>query len=176
MQQDLAILERVEQHLLQPPRPAPRAEHLEPFLEAARQVIEAELGSNVSRGKLTLADGGCTTHEITAIIGITGKLVGLAIFGMQNSTALAIVGHMMGAPIEEMDDLALSGIAELANVIAGRAATLLTERGLFADIAPPVLLCGAGSRVSTAGITRLVVPLLSSLGTVEIQLAIKGNT
>jgi hypothetical protein len=37
-----------------------------------------------------------------------------------------------------------------------------------------VLLAGAGSRVSTGGIQRLVVPLVTALGTVEAQLAVKG--
>ena len=59
-------------------------------------------------------------------------------------------------------------------MITGRAATLLAEQGIAADIAPPVLLVGAGSRVSTAGIQRLVVPLVTPFGTVEAQLAIKG--
>lgn len=52
---------------------------------------------------------------------------------------------------------------------------LLQELGITVDIAPPVLLTGAGSRVSTAGIQRLVVPLVTEVGPLEAQLAIKGN-
>ena len=174
MQSDLALLQEVERDLLSAPRPRLRAEHLEPFLEAARQVLELELGTSVERGDLTVAASGCTTQEITVIIGITGQLVGLVIFGLTEETARRIVSQLMGEPLLELDELALSGIAELGNVIAGRAATLLTERGLDSDIAPPVLLVGAGSRISTAGIQRLVVPLIANLGTIEIQLAIKG--
>ena len=110
---------------------------------------------------------------MTAIIGITGQLTGMAMYGMSEQTALAIVGQLMGAPCDELDDLALSGVGELANVITGCATTLLAQIGITVDIAPPVLLQGAGSRMSTAGIQRLVVPLVTSLGTVEAQLAIK---
>ena len=92
---------------------------------------------------------------------------------MSEATALAIVGQLMGSPVEEMDDLALSGIGELANVITGCATTLIAQLGLDVDIAPPVLLQGAGSRVSTSGIQRLVVPLVTDFGTVEAQLAVK---
>ncbi|MBI3964336.1 MAG: chemotaxis protein CheX [Chloroflexi bacterium] len=165
----------IEDALLTPPRPMPRVEHVEPFLRAAAQVLEQELGMPVQRGKLALASGSCTTQDITAIVGITGRLMGLALYGMSNATALAIVSRMMGAPVDEMDDLALSGIGELGNVITGRATTLLAEMGLEADIAPPVLLSGAGSRVSTAGIQRLVVPLDTAIGVVEAQLAIKST-
>ncbi|HZR97051.1 MAG TPA: chemotaxis protein CheX, partial [Chloroflexota bacterium] len=123
---------------------------------------------------LRLEAGSHTTQEVTAIVGITGQLTGLAVYGMSREMAVAVVGQLMGAPVEELDDLALSGVGELGNVITGRAATLLAEQGIRADIAPPVLLVGAGSRVSTAGIQRLVVPLVTPFGTLEAQLAIKG--
>ncbi len=164
----------VERVLRQPPQGVPRAEHLEPFVSGAREVLEAELGVQVERGSLRLEAGSHTTQEVTAIVGITGQLTGLAVYGMSREMAVAVVGQLMGAPVEELDDLALSGVGELGNVITGRAATLLAEQGIRADIAPPVLLVGAGSRVSTAGIQRLVVPLVTPFGTLEAQLAIKG--
>ena len=136
-------------------------------IQATSIDVDASSGADLS------ANGTCTTHEVTAIIGITGQLTGMAMFGMSEETALAIVGQLMGAPVDELDELALSGIGELANVITGCATTLLTQMGLEVDIAPPVLLQGAGSRMSTAGIQRLVVPLVTSMGTVEAQLAIK---
>jgi chemotaxis protein CheX len=152
----------------------PRAEHLEPFLVGAREVLHAELGVAVERGALRLEAGSHTTQDVTAIVGITGQLNGLAVYGMSRATALAVLGKLMGAPVADLDDLALSGIGELGNVITGRAATLLAQQGVRADVAPPVLLAGAGSRVSTGGIQRLVVPLVTALGTVEAQLAVKG--
>jgi chemotaxis protein CheX len=163
----------IEKVLSESQRAIPKAEHLEPFVAAARDVLEQELGSEVQSGKLALANGACTSHEVTAIIGITGQLTGMAMFGMNEATALNIVGQLMGAPCDELDELALSGIGEIANVITGCATTLLTQLGLEVDIAPPVLLQGAGSRMSTAGIQRLVVPLVTAHGTVEAQLAIK---
>jgi chemotaxis protein CheX len=175
MNPPVALPAHIEQTLLTPPPTTPRAEHLEPFVAAARDVLEQELGMDVQPGAFALAQGSCTTQDVTAIIGITGQLTGLAIYGMSTETALAIVGHMMGSPVEELDDLALSGIGELGNVITGHATNLLAAAGYEVDIAPPVLLVGAGSRVSTAGITRLVVPLQTELGIVEAQLAIKGT-
>ena len=167
------VAPEIEKALMTPPRAIPKAEHLEPFVAAARDVLEQELGTEVESGKLALVNGASTTHEVTAIIGITGQLTGMAMYGMSEETALAIVGQLMGAPCDEMDELALSGIGEIANVITGCATTLLAQIGITADIAPPVLLQGAGTRMSTAGIQRLVVPLVTSLGTVEAQLAIK---
>lgn len=173
METKTVVAPEIEHVLVAPPRTIPKAEHLEPFVAAARDVLEQELGADVHAGKLALANGSCTTHDVTAIIGITGQLTGMALYGMSEATALAIVGQLMGAPCDELDELALSGVGELANVITGCATTLLAQMGISVDIAPPALLQGAGSRVSTAGIQRLVVPLVTSHGTVEAQLAIK---
>jgi chemotaxis protein CheX len=169
-----AVLAPELEQALRPLQTMPRAEHLEPFVTGARQVLEQELGATVQRGALRLEAGSHTTQDVTVIVGITGQLTGVVVYGMSRATALAIVGRLMGAPVDDLDDLSLSGIAELGNVITGRAATLLAEEGTVAAIAPPVLLVGAGRRVSTAGIRRLVVPLATPLGTLEAQLAIKG--
>jgi CheY-specific phosphatase CheX len=83
----------VEQALRQPARGMPRAEHLEPFLTGAREVLETELGVQVERGALRLEAGSHTTQDVTAIVGITGQLTGLAVYGMSRETAVAVVGQ-----------------------------------------------------------------------------------
>src|SRR3712207_3437571 len=124
-----------------------RAEHLEPFVAAARDVLEQELSAAVTPGRLAIVSERGTSQDVTAIVGIAGGLTGLALYGMSRATSLAVVGRLLGEAVDELDELALSGIGELGNVITGRAATLLAESGLSAEIAPPVLLVGAGSRI-----------------------------
>jgi chemotaxis protein CheX len=173
MEMKTVVAPEIEQELASPPRSIPKAEHLEPFGAGAPAGQAQVLSSEGGCGERARGHGPSTTHEVTAIIGITGQLTGMAMYGMSEATALAIVGQLMGAPCDEMDELAMSGIGELANVITGCATTLLAQVGLTVDIAPPVLLQGAGIRMSTAGIQRLVVPLVTALGTVEAQLAVK---
>ena len=74
---------------------------------------------------------------------------------------------------EEFDALAQSGIGELGNVITGRAAVLLAEAGFPADIAPPMLLVGRNMLISTLDVQRLVIPIETEMGNVEIQVALK---
>jgi chemotaxis protein CheX len=152
---------------------APRADILEPFVEAARDVIATELDCEISPGKLAIATGAATTLDVTAVVGITGQVTGIAMFGMPETMAIGIVEKMLGTSTPELDDLSLSGIAELANVITGRASTHLAKLGVYTRLVPPIVLLGAGSRLSTASIHRLVVPLATQLGTLETQLALK---
>jgi chemotaxis protein CheX len=79
----------------------------------------------------------------------------------------------MGEPVEVLDEVAQSGIGELANVIAGRAGVLLGEKGHQTLIAPPTIIMGEGTVLSTLGIPRLLIPVHTPLGEVELQLAAK---
>jgi chemotaxis protein CheX len=173
MQAGPAVAPGIERTLALLAKQTPRADILEPFVEAARDVLTEELGMDVSPGKLSLASGAATTLDVTVVIGITGRLTGIAVYGMPSSMALGIVGKMLGAPATELDDMTLSEIAELGNVFTGRATTLLSGLGLTCDISPPVLLLGAESRLSTVSIQRLVIPLDTEIGTMHAQVAIK---
>jgi chemotaxis protein CheX len=80
---------------------------------------------------------------------------------------------MMGQDFPELDALAQSGIAEIANVITGRAAVLLSENGFPSDLAPPMLLVGRDTLISTLDVQRLVIPMETDLGNMEVQVALK---
>src|SRR5688572_30066854 len=106
-------IERTLAMLAQQP---PRADILEPFIKGALDVLTQELGSEVVPGKLALANGATTTLDVTVVIGITGKLTGIAVYSMPKELALAMVGRMMGETVTELDEMVLSGIAEMGNV------------------------------------------------------------
>jgi chemotaxis protein CheX len=80
---------------------------------------------------------------------------------------------MMGQDFPEFDTLAQSGIAEVGNVITGRAAVLLSEAGFHSELAPPMLIIGRNSTINTLDVQRLVIPLDTSCGQIEIQVALK---
>ncbi|MBV8719401.1 MAG: chemotaxis protein CheX, partial [Chloroflexi bacterium] len=98
-----------------------KVEFVNPFIQAAREVLESELGGEVQRGNLHLKKSAFTTDEITALVGVTGKVSGMVLYSMSQETALGIVSRMMGQQFEEFDALAQSGIGEVGNVITGRA-------------------------------------------------------
>ncbi len=149
-----------------------RGEIAHPFVVAAREVLEQELGASVQRGKLRIDTDG-TVSDVTAVIGLTGALSGALLITMTVQTALALVGGIMGQQFDELDALARSGIGELGNVISGRASVLLERSGVQIDVAPPMLLLGAGGVLSSLEIPRLVVPILTGIGWIHLQLALK---
>ena len=150
-----------------------RAEIINPFLQAATEVLESELGSPPQRGAIGLQRSAYTSNEVTAVVAVTGEVAGIVLFAMNESTAKGIVSRMMGQDFPDFDALAQSGIAELGNVITGRAAVLLSEAGFPSDLAPPMLLVGKGTMISTLDVQRIVVPIETEFGAIEVQVALK---
>ena len=150
-----------------------KVEFVNPFLEAASEVLDAELGGEALRGTLRLHKTAVTTDEVTAVVGVTGTLQGLVLYSMSQATALAIVSRVMRQDFEEFDALAQSGIGELGNVITGRASVLLAEAGYPSNITPPALVIGKGTMITTLDLIRLVLPLETDFGPLEVQVVLK---
>lgn len=145
-----------------------------PFLQAASEVLESELGGDSERGELRLHRSAVTTDEVTAIVGVTGTLMGLVLYSMNQATARAILSRMMRQDFSEFDALAQSGIGELGNVITGRAGVLLSEAGYPSNITPPAVVVGTGMLVTTLELNRLVLPLHTEVGNLEIQIVLRA--
>ena len=148
---------------------------LNPFVEAANEVLQAEVGVTISRGNLSLHKSALTADEVTVMISMVGQVQGVVLYGLSVPTSLALVSQMMGETCTEFDNLAQSGIAELGNVITGRASIKLSEAGYNCNISPPALIVGKNITISTLDFSRIVVPLGSSLGEITVHLALREN-
>jgi chemotaxis protein CheX len=151
-----------------------KVEFVNPFIQAAREVLESELGGEVQRGNLRLQKSAFTTDEITALVGVTGKVSGMVLYSMRESTALGLVSRIMGQQFADFDALAQSGIGEVGNVITGRAGVLLSEAGYPSNITPPALVVGKGTMVTTLDLNRLVFPLETEVGNLEVHVVLKA--
>ena len=80
-----------------------KVEFVNPFIQAASEVLDAELGTESQRGKLRLHKSAFTTDEVTALVGVTGTLSGLVLYSMSQATALGIVSKMIGQDFAEFD-------------------------------------------------------------------------
>lgn len=146
---------------------------LNPFVDAANEVFLAEAEVTAKRGALTLHKSAFTSSDITVLLSLVGQVQGVVLYGMSIATGLAFVSRIMGQEFSTFDNLAQSGIAELGNVITGRATIKLSQAGIIANISPPTLIQGAGVKISTLDFSRIVVPLMSDVGEVTIHLALK---
>jgi chemotaxis protein CheX len=146
---------------------------LNPFLEAVIEVMKVEVGVTVTKGDLTLQKSALTTDDVTVLINLVGQIYGVVMYGMPISTGIQVVSRIMGQEFAEFDSLAQSGIAELGNVITGRATVKFSEAGFQSNISPPMVIAGKGLQVSTLDFPRIIVPLKSDIGDMVVHLALR---
>ena len=148
---------------------------MNPFIEAATEVLKVECGVDVGRGNLSLAKSSMTAEDITVLLSLVGQIQGVVLYGLSTTTALSLVSRVMGQQFSTFDNLAQSGVAELGNVITGRATVKLSEAGYNVNISPPTLIQGKGITISTLDFGRICVPLKTEFGEISTHLALRES-
>ncbi|MFZ5813972.1 MAG: chemotaxis protein CheX [Bacillota bacterium] len=151
-----------------------RTELTEAFAEAAVHVLQEMLGTQVERGAQRVESTVLHAEEVTVLVGLTGEMSGLCLLTMPNATAYAVVGAMMGEPVESLDEIGRSAVAELGNMIAGAATIKLEQQGISSNITPPSVLQGRSPEIATPHLERSVVPLSTGLGAICLHVSLKG--
>jgi chemotaxis protein CheX len=149
--------------------------YLNPFLTAAAEVIKAEAKLDINRGPITVHQGSLTTDEVTVLINLVGQIQGVVLLELSQNTGINFVSRMLGQTVTEFNNLAQSGIAELGNVISGKATVELSKTGVDSTISPPTMILGKGTQISTIDFQRLVVPLQTEAGTITVHLAVRES-
>lgn len=152
------------------------AKLLNPFIQAAVEVLAAEVSAEVSRGEISMQKSSLTSDDITVLINLVGDVYGVVMYGMPSKTCLNLISKIMGQDFTALNSLALSGVAELGNVISGRATIRFSEAGYKSNISTPTVLNGNGIEISTLGFPRIVVPLGTQFGILTVHIALREKT
>lgn len=146
---------------------------LNPFVQAAVEVLKKEMDADAVRKEVTLHNSSLTSDDITVLINLIGDVYGVVMYGMSTLTCLNLVSKVMGQEFTEFNALAQSGVAELGNVISGQATIRFSESGYKSNISTPTVLNGKGVEISTLDFPRVVVPLETQFGVVTVHLALR---
>ena len=150
-----------------------KEEYVNSFLAPAKMVWDKELGQTLNLVKAELVSHQFTTEEITAIIGISGTLQGTVLYGFPEDTAEAIITIMLdGEAGSASDELGLSALGEIANMITGNAATRLAAQGFPCEISPPVIIEPAGSRFTTLSGPQIIATFSSDVGPLMVRISL----
>jgi chemotaxis protein CheX len=155
-----------------------RVEYINPFVEAAFNVLKEVLGTDVKRGDLYLKSSTMQIMGVAALVGLAGDVEGRVLFDMTKDTALSVASSMNGEEMKVMDDMVKATITELANMITAQAVTKLHDLGFKFDLTPPALFTGDNMEISNnLEVEALIVPM--ELGTggkdgmIEINVVIR---
>lgn len=126
-------------------------------------------------GSPKLQGGAYHRSDVTAIIRLRGDLDGAVLLSMAKEVALRYVSQVTGEESTELDEMAQSAVAEMCNVIVGRASRLLEDIGCWVIVAPPAVVLGAGDHGAVRGVQRLVVPVSTPLGEIDVLLVVTAG-
>ena len=137
-----------------------RVEYINPFVEAAFNVLKEVLNSEVKRGDLYLKSSTMQIMGVAALVGLAGDVEGRVLFDMTKDTALAVASGMNNEDMKVVDDMVKATITELANMITAQAVTKLHDLGFKFDLTPPALFTGDNMEIANnLEVEALIVPM-----------------
>ena len=151
-------------------------EYINPFLMAATSVIKDICQVDMKIGRPYVKTTEFASDSVIIMIGVTGEVRGQVLMSFPEAHALHVASKMMmGMPVPELDEMAMSAISELGNMIMGNAATILSTKGIGIDITPPTL-CRGDMKISQTYAKNICIPMSSDGSMVlELDIALKGD-
>ena len=149
--------------------------YINPFIQAFTAVMpelgfgDVQMGTLMSKGKEITGSG------VFVILGIVGAIRGNAVYAIDIESAKQIASvMMMGAPVDEFDDMASSAISELTNMLTANAATAFADSGILIDISTPTMLKGENISINMSSDQVLCVQLIADDIPIEINISFEN--
>ena len=115
-----------------------KAEYVNAFIMASHSLLtQMCMIPEIKVGKPTLKEAKFPDDTSVIIVGLTGDIMGHVMLVFPHAVALDIISKMTMMPMTEIDDLGISAISGLGNMIMGNASTLLSGQNVLIDITPP---------------------------------------
>ncbi len=113
-----------------------------PLLEVAtREVFELMLGSQLSLAETAEAKA---PHDVTAMVGLAGKLCGMLSFCCDKKAALLITSKMLGVELDKISNSDMSdALGEISNMVAGNFKNKISGLGDGCMLSPPTVITGS---------------------------------
>ncbi|MCK5194546.1 MAG: chemotaxis protein CheX [Desulfobulbaceae bacterium] len=149
-----------------------KAELINPFLHATKNVLETMCQTPVQAKKPHLKDNNLSYGEVTGIIGMTSnETAGCMIISFSEKCILQIVANMlMEPPKEKVDEEIVDAVGELTNMICGGAKAQLAKLNYTFDLATPTMVIGTGVEISYhSNAPTIVIPFTSEYGNFVVE-------
>lgn len=155
-----------------------KAEFINPFLQATKNVLETMCQTQVKAQKPELKKNKNTFGDVTGIIGMASEEVsGCMILSFEEKCIIHVVASMlMEDPKDALDDEIIDAVGELTNMICGGAKAALAKLDHKFDLATPNMITGQGVEIATMSDSpTIVIPFTTDHGgfVIEANLADK---
>jgi chemotaxis protein CheX len=148
--------------------------YVNPFIESTLRSLDMMAGIKADKTGLALKDDLITTFDISAIIGLTGETSGSIIISMPESLACRLASNMLMEEITSLNKSVEDAIGEIGNIVVGDARRALIQEGHSLSIAIPMVVIGAGHKISRTGdIPCIAIPFTTEFGDFEVNVGLR---
>ena len=133
-------------------------ELIAPFITAANKTFQTMLKEKITRKSVAVKKSFMMAGDISAMIGMSGALIGTCSLCFPGPLAVRLIEKMIGEKVEHgINDVVVhDGVGELVNMITGDAKTALSETRYKFEITLPTIITGQGFEVYHRSGTRCV--------------------
>ena len=150
-------------------------EYINPFVESAVEVFRTMLQCDLARGQLYLKEHVQPDHEISGIIGLSGKATGTVVLSLGRDVAISATEVLLGERPSQLDADVVDAIGELANMVAGNAKTQLEQFEMSLSL--PNVILGKNHTVQfPSDVTPIGIPFDCKWGTITMDVGLCEKT
>ena len=150
--------------------------YVNPFIESTLRSLDMMAGTKADKTGLELKDDLITTFDISAIIGLTGETNGSIIISMPAALACKVASNMLMEEITSLNKSVEDAIGEIGNIVVGDARRALIQEGHSLSIAIPMVVIGAGHKISRTGdIPCIAIPFRTDYGDFEVNVGLRED-
>lgn len=155
-----------------------KAEYINPFVSATRNVLETMAKIECMPGSPVLKSDNLSWGIISGVIGLaSSQLKGNMIISFDLGCILAIVDNMLNETFTEITQEVVDAVGEITNMISGGAKRELSEMGYTFEMAIPVMILGQKIEITQLSGPCISIPFTTPHGNfvVEANLAVEKS-
>jgi len=148
-----------------------KAEYINPFVRSTVAVFSTMCQCELTRGELSLKTDAHPQHEISGVIGLSGKLAGTVVVSLHEDMALYIAEALLGTRPEHIDDDVTDAVGEMTNMIAGKAKSGLEAYNMSLSL--PTVISGSNHKVQFGShVQPICIPYSSLHGDLTVEVGL----
>jgi chemotaxis protein CheX len=148
-----------------------KAEFINPFVCAAVDVFSTMLNCELVRGQLSLNAHFQPKHEVTGVIGLSGKASGTVVVSLDRDVAISATERMLGQRPESIDDDVIDAVGEMTNMIAGKAKAGLEQFEM--KLALPTVITGKNHVIRFGSTAQTIcIPYTCQWGNISVEVGL----
>ena len=148
-----------------------KVEYINPFLTSTILVFDSMLHCKLERGTPYLKNGAQPQHEVSAMIGLSGKAQGTVVLGLSREAAISAAEVLLQERPAEINRDVTDAVGELVNIIAGSAKAMLEHLDMRVSL--PTVITGKCHCIEfPTKVTPLCIPFKSPWGDITVEVGL----